>query len=77
MPIKDYVQTENILIILSSSGNFRFTTSYFTNDKRYFLNAHFTGQDISNQENGGIVNTEDFETSEPPYNERDSIRSLF
>lgn len=62
---------------LTSSGNFRFTTSYFTNDKRYVLNAHFTGQDISNQENGGIVNIEEFETSEEPFNERERIRVFF
>lgn len=62
---------------ISSSGNFRFTTSYFTNDKRYILNAHFTGQDISNQENGGIVNTEDFESSEPPYDERAQLEVYF
>ena len=62
---------------LTSSGNFRFTTSYFTKDKRYVLNAHFTGQDISNQENGGIVNLEEFETSEEPFNERERIRVFF
>jgi len=62
---------------LTSSGNFRFTASYFTNDKRYILNAHFTGQDISNQENGGIVNAEEFETSEDPFNERERIEVYF
>ncbi|WP_291134851.1 putative porin [Flavobacterium sp. UBA7663] len=62
---------------LTSSGNFRFTASYFTNDKRYILNAHFAGQDISNQENGGIVNTEEFETSEDPFNERERIEVYF
>lgn len=62
---------------ISSSGNFRFTSSYFTNDKRYALNLHFTGQDISNQENGGIVTVEDFNTSEPPYNERSSLEVYF
>ncbi|MGV7107672.1 putative porin [Flavobacterium sp. U410] len=62
---------------ISSSGNFRFTTSYFTNDKRYFLNAHFAGQDISNQENGGIVDTSLFESSEDPYNQRDRLDVYF
>lgn len=62
---------------ISSSGNFRFTTSYFTKDRRYNLNAHFTGQDISNQENGGIQFLEQFETSEPPYNERERIEVYF
>lgn len=62
---------------LSSSGNFRFTTSYFTKDKRYILNAHFTGQDILNQENGGITSTTDFETSEPPFDERAQVDVYF
>ena len=62
---------------LTSSGNFRFTSSYFTQDKRYILNAHFTGQDISNQENGGIVNLDEFETSENPFNERERIKVYF
>ncbi len=62
---------------LSSSGNFRFTSSYFTKDKRYILNAHFTGQDILNQENGGITTTTDFESSEAPYNERAQLDVYF
>ena len=62
---------------ISSSGNFRFTTSYFTKDKRYFLNAHFTAQDISNQENGGITDVSLFELSEPPYDERDRLEVYF
>lgn len=62
---------------ISSTGNFRFTTSYFTKDKRYILNAHFAGQDISNQENGGIIDTEFFESSEDPYNERDRLEVYF
>lgn len=62
---------------ISSSGNFRFTSSYFTNDKRYYLNAHFTGQDLSNQENGGIIDTQLFELSEKPYNERERLDVYF
>lgn len=62
---------------LTSSGNFRFISSYFTVDKRYFLNTHFTGQDISNQENGGIVNLEEFELSNEPFNERERIKVYF
>lgn len=62
---------------ISSSGNFRFTTSYFTNNKRYYLNAHFTGQDISNQENGGIKDIDLFESSEQPYNQRERLDVYF
>ena len=60
-----------------SSGNFRFTTSYFSTNKKYFLNAHFTGQDISNQENGGITDVSLFESSESPYNQRDRLDVYF
>jgi hypothetical protein len=55
---------------LASNGNFRFTTSYNTLNKRYFLNLHFTGQDFSNGENGGITNIDDFESNNPDFEER-------
>lgn len=55
---------------LSSIGNFRFTTNYFTANKRYFINAHFTGQDILNGENGGIVSLEDFESDDQDFKNR-------
>lgn len=54
----------------SSNGNFRFTTSYRTQDGRYIGNYHLTAQDFENQENGGIVNIEDFESGRDPYTER-------
>jgi hypothetical protein len=62
---------------ITSSGNLRFTTSYFSKSKRYYLNAHFTGQDISNQENGGITDVTLFETSNPPYNKRERLDVYF
>ena len=40
--------------ILTSTGNFRFTTNYHTKNKRYNIRAHFTQQDIINEENGGL-----------------------
>lgn len=40
---------------LASTGNFRFTTSYETKDKRYFLRAHLAGQEILNRQNGGLT----------------------
>jgi hypothetical protein len=59
---------------LSSTGNFRFTTSYNTLNKRYYLNAHFTYQDILNQENGGITTTDDFESEDPKYDNRQRLQ---
>jgi hypothetical protein len=55
---------------LSSNGNFRFTTSYHTKSKRYVVNAHFTGQDFLNGENGGITTPEDFENKNPDFKQR-------
>ena len=40
--------------ILSSTGNFRFTSSYQSKNKRYRARAHMVTQDILNQENGGL-----------------------
>ena len=55
---------------LSSTGNFRFTTSYNTLNKRYFLNFHFTGQDFFNGENGGITTPDNFESGDGAYSNR-------
>ncbi|MDV6170160.1 putative porin [Flavobacterium sp. DG1-102-2] len=60
---------------LSSNGNFRFITSYNTTDRRYMLRAHFTGQDFTNQENGGITRTNIpfFESGQAPYTQRERL----
>jgi hypothetical protein len=58
---------------LSSNGNFTFTSSYNTKNKRYFLNLHFTGQDSENGENGGITTAADFESKNPDYKERQRL----
>ncbi|WP_293871777.1 putative porin [Flavobacterium sp.] len=55
---------------LSSTGNFRFTSSYNTLNKRYYLNFHFTGQDFFNDENGGITTIENFESGDGAYTNR-------
>ncbi|MFV8370392.1 putative porin [Flavobacterium sp. LB2R40] len=62
---------------LSSTGNFRFTTSYNTKNKRYFAKAHFTFQDILNEENGGITTIGDFESEDPNYNNRQRFEVYF
>lgn len=58
---------------LTSTGNFRLSSSYNTKNKRYLLKAHFTAQDISNGENGGIVNEVDFEGDLEDYKNRARI----
>ncbi|ESU29290.1 hypothetical protein FLJC2902T_06860 [Flavobacterium limnosediminis JC2902] len=62
---------------LSSTGNFKFIASYNTTDKRYLLKAHMTGQDILNQENGGIQFLSQFEDGEDVYGERPRLDVYF
>ena len=58
---------------LASTGSFRFTTSYNALNKRYFSNFHFAGQDISNEENGGITTIDDFESGNASFQQRDRL----
>ncbi len=58
---------------LSSAGNFRFTSSYNTKNKRYYANFHFTGQDLLNGENGGITTPENFENKDDNFKERQRL----
>ena len=62
---------------LSSNGNFRFITSYNTANERYFLKAHFAGQDLTNGENGGLTNPEDFEGEDEDYRRRERLDVYF
>ncbi|NMH26706.1 putative porin [Flavobacterium silvaticum] len=55
---------------LSSTGNFRFTTSYSTKSKRYILNSHYMSFDFLNGENGGLINIEDFESEDDRFKNR-------
>lgn len=59
---------------LVSAGNFRFTTSYATTSRRYAINAHFTNQDIMNEENGGITNVSNFESDDPDFKNRQRLQ---
>jgi len=61
---------------LSSTGNFRLTSSYVTTNKRYTLNSHYVSQDFTNQENGGILNPLDFESEESQFKDRARIDVL-
>jgi hypothetical protein len=58
---------------LTSAGNFRFTTSYSTKGGRYIVNAHYTGQDMLNGENGGITTPEDFESKDADFKQRERL----
>jgi hypothetical protein len=58
---------------LSSTGNFRFTTSYNTKNQRYLANFHYVSQDILNEENGGITTVGDFESGNAAYVNRERL----
>jgi Putative porin len=62
---------------LVSSGNFRFTMSYSTKSKRYVSNAHYASSDILNGENGGITNTDDFESGDTRFSNRQRFEIFF
>lgn len=62
---------------LSSSGNFRFGASYSSPNKRYLLRTHFTAQDFTNGQNGGIRDLNLFESSVKPYNKRERLNVYF
>lgn len=62
---------------LTSSGHFRFITNYNSPNKKYFLKANFVGQDIFNQENGGLKVVEQLDGTNPSYNQRERVDVYF
>lgn len=58
--------------ILTSTGNFRFTTNYQTKNKRYLAKAHIVMQDLMNEENGGLQDDdiENFESGDSEFKDR-------
>ena len=58
---------------MTSIGNFKIGASYNTTDKRYILYLHYTYQDILNEENGGITTSEDFESGDPNFTNRQRL----
>ncbi len=65
--------------ILSSSGNFRFTSSYHSKNKRYYMRMHLVNQGILNQENGGISEEQlvEFENGNSEFTDRSVFDPLF
>jgi hypothetical protein len=58
--------------ILTSTGNFLFTTNYHTKSKRYSVRTHLAAQDILNQENGGLTDNslQLFMNADPEFSDR-------
>ncbi len=63
--------------IRSSIGNFRLTANYTTKDGRYGIKGHIVSQDVENQENGGIVNRDQFESGDEEFRDRSRIDVAF
>ncbi|WP_282124516.1 putative porin [Algibacter mikhailovii] len=67
------------LHILTSTGNFRFTSNYQTKNNRYKVRGHIVIQDLLNQENGGLpdISVENFESGDPEFIERSQLEVNF
>lgn len=65
--------------ILTSTGNFRFTTNYSTKNKRYNARAHIVTQDLLNEENGGLSDESvvNFESGDPEFFKRGILEVNF
>lgn len=57
---------------LSSHGNFKSIFSYNTKNERYYIRGHISTQDLLNQENGGLKDSEliKFTSNEPNFTDR-------
>lgn len=62
---------------LTSSGHFRFITNYNSLNKKYFLKINFVGQDIFNQENGGIIDPTQLDGTNKSFNQRERVDVYF
>lgn len=63
--------------ILSSAGNFRFTTNFQSKKGRYLLRAHYTSQNVKNEENGGLAIPEQFTSGNSEFIDRSRIDVKF
>ncbi|TAI48159.1 putative porin [Flagellimonas allohymeniacidonis] len=53
-----------------SSGNFRASFNYQTKNDLYAVRGHFAGQDLESEENGGLLNREQFEGGTEDFTDR-------
>ena len=58
--------------ILTSGGQFRFTSNYRSPNERYFLRFHYENQHSDQEENGGLTaeSVTDFESEDKEFDER-------
>ena len=62
---------------LTSSGHFRFITNFNSINKKYFLKANFVGQDIYNQENGGVSDLSQLDGTNDSFRQRERVDIYF
>lgn len=65
--------------ILTSTGNFRMTVNYISDNKRYNAKAHFVSQDLLNEENGGLTEQaiQQYTNKEPEFEDRSVLEVNF
>ena len=64
---------------LTSTGNFRFTSNYFSKNQRYKLFGHVVMQDLMNEENGGLTDegVENFISGNDEFKDRSVFSPQF
>ena len=65
--------------ILTSTGNFSFSTNYKSKNNRYNSRAHLTAQDLLQEQNGGIRDEDlvNFESGNPEFIDRSVFDPVF
>ncbi len=65
--------------VLTSNGNFKFSSQYHSKNKRYRIKAHLAAQDVLNQENGGLTPNSKllFEANNPEFVDRGRLDVKF
>ena len=65
--------------ILTSTGNFRFTSNYTSKNKRYQARGHIVTQDLLNEENGGLQDASvvNFESGDEEFIDRSILEVNF
>ena len=58
---------------LASSNNSIFSTHYLSKNGRYEIYTHYIHQNISNEENGGLANLDNFISGDSRFNNRESL----
>jgi hypothetical protein len=61
--------------VLTSGGQFRFTSNYRSPNERYFLRFHYENQRSDQEENGGLTaeSVDDFESEDKEFDERSKL----